>query len=88
MAGKPSKPMTWTMTALMFVWMATVTFGLTMIFNHTMRQQVWLINSDFWKVVVPADLVAIAILVMAMRFTFNRHLAGRDRVNLNTDKDF
>jgi hypothetical protein len=88
MAGKPIKPMSWTMTALMFAWMATVTFGLTMVFNHTMRQQVWSINSDFWKLVVPSDLVAIAILVAAMRFVCNRHLTDENQPNLNMDKGF
>jgi hypothetical protein len=88
MAGKPIKPMSWTMTALMFAWMATVTFGLTMVFNHAMRQQAGSINSDFWRLVVPADLLAIAILVTAMRFTWNRLRVCQARANLNVGKDF
>jgi len=73
------KPMSWSMTALMFAWMATCTFGLDMVFSSSLRHQVFSIHSDFWQLAVPGDLLADAILALGVRFAVNWHLPGGNR---------
>ena len=79
-----SKPMSWTVATLLFVMMMTFTFVLDMAFSPSLRHQAASIHSDFWRIAIPADLVADAILVLAMRFVFNRYRSGRNRADLET----
>ena len=67
-----SEPLSWTKTALWFLMTLTVTLGLTMAFNSTLRHQVESMHSDFWRVAFPAYFGAIALLAIAMRFVFSR----------------
>jgi hypothetical protein len=79
MAGKP---VSWMKTASWFLMTLTVTLGLTMAFNSTLRHQVGSMHSDFWQLAFPADFGAIALLAIAIRIAFNRSSASRNRVNL------
>jgi len=79
-----NKPMNWTIAALLFVLMMTFTFVLDMAFSPSLRHQAASIHSDFWRIAIPADLVADAILVLAMRFVFNRYREGRNGAGLKT----
>ena len=56
-----SKPMSWTVATLLFVMMMTFTFVLDMAFSPSLRHQAASIHSDFWRIAIPADLVADAI---------------------------
>jgi len=80
------RPLSWTRTTLWFLFTLTVTLGLTMAFNSTLRHQVGSVHSDFWQLAFPADLGAIALLAIAMRFIYNRSLAGRNRANLESHR--
>jgi hypothetical protein len=80
------KPVSWTLAAVWFLFTMTVTLGLTMVFNSTLRHQVGSMHSDFWQVAFPADFGAIALLAIAMRFILNRSSAGRNRANLKTQQ--
>jgi len=79
-----NKPMSWTVATLLFVMMMMFTFVLDMAFSPSLRHQAASIHSDFWRIAIPADLVADAILVLAMRFVFNRYRLGRDGADLKT----
>jgi hypothetical protein len=79
-----SKPMSWRVAALLFAMMMVTTFLLDMAFSSSLRHQAASIHSDFWRIAIPADLVADAILVLAMRTVFNRFRLGRNRTDLNT----
>jgi xanthine/uracil permease len=57
------RPISWAMSALMFVWMAAVALGLTLAF----------------QVVFPSDLAASAFFAIAMRLIFNRSLTTRNQ---------
>jgi hypothetical protein len=82
------RPVSWTRTTLWFLFTLTSTIGLTLAFNSTLRHQVGSMHSDFWQLAVSADLGAIALLAIAMRFIFNRSLASRNRANLETHERF
>lgn len=77
--GMAGKPISWTMTTLLFVTMMVAEFALNMIFSPGLRHQAISIHSAFWQVVVPADLLADAIFVIAMRAVFNWLNCGRNR---------
>jgi hypothetical protein len=79
-----SKPMSWAMAALLFASMVAGTIGLTLAFTGVMRHQAASIHSDFWRIVVPSDLVANAILSVAMRWAYNRLAACRCQIGLQS----
>jgi hypothetical protein len=79
-----SKPMSWTVAALLFAMMMVTTFALDMAFSPSLRHQAASIHSDFWRIAIPADLIADAVLVLAMRAVFNRFRFSRNRTDLNT----
>jgi len=79
-----NKPMSWTVAALLFAMMMTFTFVLDMAFSPSLRHQAASIHSDLWRIAIPSDLVADAILVLAMRFVFNRYRSGRKGADLKT----
>ena len=81
------KSMSWVQAALMFVWMTTVTFGLTLAFYPTLRHQLGSFHSTLWQIAVPSDLVAIAVFVIAARFVINLGLTGRNCANLETHQN-
>jgi xanthine/uracil permease len=78
-AGMGCRPISWAMSALMFVWMAAVALGLTLAFHGAMRHEASSIHSDFWQVVFPSDLAASAFFAIAMRLIFNRSLTTRNQ---------
>jgi hypothetical protein len=79
------RPVSWKQAGLWFLFTLATTLGLTMAFNSTLRHQVGSMHSDFWQVAFPADLGAIALLAIAVRFISNMSLARRTRANLETD---
>jgi hypothetical protein len=81
-----AKPVSWAQAGLMFLWMAACTFGLTMAFNSTMRHQAASIHSTFWQLVVPSDLVAIAVLSFGGRWMLNWGLTRQNRPKLEAHK--
>jgi hypothetical protein len=81
MAGKP---MSWTIAGLLFLTMLVLTFVLDMAFSSSLRHQFLAFGSDFWRIAVPGDLVADAILVVVMRALYNRQMASRNRADLKT----
>ena len=79
-AGMACRPISWAMSALLFVWMAAVAIGLTLAFYGGMRHQAASIHSDFWQVVFPSDLAASALFAIVARLIFNRSLTTRNQV--------
>jgi uncharacterized integral membrane protein len=73
------KPISWALTALVFLIMAASTFGLTMAFNPTMRHQAASFHSLFWQFAFPSDLVAMALLTVGGRFILNWGLTRQNR---------
>ena len=80
------KPMSWKMTIGMFVWMAAVALGGSLIFNATLRHEFLTLHSDVWELLVPGDLAATAILAVGMRFAWNRCARCVDRGSLESQR--
>ena len=78
------KPMSWTIAGLLFATMLALTFALDMAFSPSLRHQFLSFGSDFWRIAVPGDLVADAILVVGMRAVYNRQMARGNRADLKT----
>jgi Tfp pilus assembly protein PilN len=85
-ADMMKKPLSWAQAGLMFLWMAACTFGLTMGFYPSLRNQVGSTHSTLWLIAVPSDLAAIAIFVVAGRFIVNWGLTRQNRPNLETHR--
>jgi hypothetical protein len=78
------KPMSWTIAGILFLTMLVLTFALDMAFSSSLRHQLLAFGSDFWRIAVPGDLVADAILVVGMRTVYNRQMARGNRADLKT----
>jgi drug/metabolite transporter (DMT)-like permease len=78
------KPMSWAQTGLLFLWMAACTFGLTIAFYPSLRNQVGSIHSTLWQIALPSDLAAISIFAVAARFIVNWSSTRQNRPNLET----
>jgi hypothetical protein len=66
--------------------MMVAELALNMIFSPGLRHQAMSTRSTFWQVVVPADLLADAILVIAMRAVFNRLGCSRNRADFKAPR--
>jgi hypothetical protein len=80
------KPISWPQVGQMFLWMAACTFGLTMAFYPSLRNQVGSMHSNLWQIAVPSDLAAIAIFLVAARYIVNWGLTRQNRPNLETHR--
>jgi hypothetical protein len=74
--------MSWATAIAMFLLMTVIEFGLNMIVFPSFRHQAGSMQSVLWRIVIPVDLVANILLVLAMRFVVSRYCIGSNRAKL------